>query len=451
MMDKTEQASQIYARALYPLRRGCALWVPEPNEDLPSEYREAGLQAGDVGVLRDEGCYDFAFNACRSSSDPVNQGGVPDGFQQLTWNGSKRTTPHYFPPGDLVLSAGAELRNLEIEASARLPGIPVGGGAGFRINFARDQGAVIFPPNGAHSVNSRNLAVSTKPIAGRMQFTAIIGKNRTSRHSPPNNNGKHNQALFIRGFRISFRRKLRAFLRGSTVEVTSTYESSWRDVLGKKGTHCPFGRGRSSSSGSGSPSLSLSTSGASAETSFACSASGSLEVLDEVGEASCVLDDSSDTSIEEDDFVPLLELYHPLDVINDYILRSVGDDVKVVITHDDDWVALLVEEDLEMPDDPVLIKRVQKLFDITVNDGCASLTPIQATITTSWDYRILLAYLLLGLITAYITLLYNAHASQHNDHYWRMRESDNVSGPVCLVPRKNDFVSLIRDFRCAVI
>ncbi|KAF9264964.1 hypothetical protein L218DRAFT_861607 [Marasmius fiardii PR-910] len=389
-MDKHTQASQLFSCALYTLRRGCALWIPEPNKALTSEYRQNGVQIGDIGILRADGSFDFVFNVCRSANDPINQYGVPNGFQPLLWNGAIRMTDGIFRPGEPVLSRGAEKRALGVEGSASLPGVPVGAGAGFSIKFSKDCGAVILPPNGAASVDCQNLAVfrnyagqhaaswyrfvnetlgmeiengaiyfvtgfdktdcwENAVLSNNMKermFEVIVntgglvgGNGRfhlsnstlleafTSRCSPPDN-VNHNQALFIRGFRISIPHRLKTFFSGSSVEVTSTYNSSWRDAFGKRNSDLPFSYGSSSSSGSGSSGASGSFPGTLSSTSPAAP------------------EHDSDTSMEEEDLVPSSELYHPLNLINDYILQSTVDrnDIEIVITHDEDWFALLTDE-----------------------------------------------------------------------------------------------------------
>ncbi|KAF9267679.1 hypothetical protein L218DRAFT_854942, partial [Marasmius fiardii PR-910] len=112
---------------------------PEPNHELAPEYRETGVEIGDVGVLRSDGIFDFVFNVCRSSEDSVNQGGVPNDFQPLIRNVSKRVIPNVFRPGQPVLSAGAGIEAIHQVCSTSRLGYP--------------------PPNGAASVDSRNLAV----------------------------------------------------------------------------------------------------------------------------------------------------------------------------------------------------------------------------------------------------------------------------------------------------
>ncbi|KAF9254829.1 hypothetical protein L218DRAFT_885447, partial [Marasmius fiardii PR-910] len=157
-------ASQLYAWELYTLGRGRALWIPEPNNELTPEYRQTGIRIGDVGILRSDGSFDFMFNVCCSADDEVNRlnYGVPDDFEQLQWNGRKRRTANIFPPGEVVLSRGAKKKTLDVESTASVPGMPAGGGAGFRISFSKDRGGLIFVPNGADSVDCQSLAVFRK-------------------------------------------------------------------------------------------------------------------------------------------------------------------------------------------------------------------------------------------------------------------------------------------------
>ncbi|KAF9260143.1 hypothetical protein L218DRAFT_873071 [Marasmius fiardii PR-910] len=125
---------------------GHALRVPEPNKELTAEYRQTGVRIGDVGILRDDGSFDFVFNVCCSANDPINQYGVPTDFQTLSWNGAKRRMSNIFRPGEPVLSRGAKKQALGVEGTASVP-------------FSKDQGAVIIPPNGVDSVDCQDLAV----------------------------------------------------------------------------------------------------------------------------------------------------------------------------------------------------------------------------------------------------------------------------------------------------
>src|ERR1700721_3817818 len=65
-------ASAIYVDCLLPLKEGYPLYHPDPHEGLPDSYRRIGICIGDVGILREDGIFDFLFNICRSSSSPDN-------------------------------------------------------------------------------------------------------------------------------------------------------------------------------------------------------------------------------------------------------------------------------------------------------------------------------------------------------------------------------------------
>jgi hypothetical protein len=83
------QASEVYARLLLPKKLGLPLWTPEPDDNLSDEYRKKGVSIGDVGIMKSDGDFDFLFNICVSSDDPVNHRGVPPGFEDM----SKLTPP----------------------------------------------------------------------------------------------------------------------------------------------------------------------------------------------------------------------------------------------------------------------------------------------------------------------------------------------------------------------
>ncbi|KAF9260127.1 hypothetical protein L218DRAFT_620663 [Marasmius fiardii PR-910] len=396
-MDKPIQAGQQFAWALYTLRRGCALWIPEPNKELTSQYRQNGVQIGDVGILKADGSFDFVFNVCCSANDPINQYGVPTDFQTLSWNGAKCRTDNIFRPGEPVLSRGAEKWVLGVEGTAPVLGIPVSGGAELSIRSAKSRGAVIFPVNGVDSVDCEDLAVFRNYVErhavswyrfinetlgmevenGAIYFitgfdktscweNAVFSNNMgernceviintgglpggdrfrlsdsslrvafSSRCSPPDN-VRHNQALFIRGFRISMPRKFKALFNRSGVEVTSTYEASLKNVPGKDGSHFPSNHGAPPSPGS---EVSTASSWSKISSSVISSSPSN-----EARSAYAWVD--GNTSQELGDFPPSPRLCHPLKVINDYILQTVKarHDVEVVITHDEDWIALVKGE-----------------------------------------------------------------------------------------------------------
>ena len=64
--------------------RGFPLWYPEPNNNLPTEYCEAGFRIGDVGVVAADGTFDVFFNICLPEDHLLHATyGVPEGFRQI--------------------------------------------------------------------------------------------------------------------------------------------------------------------------------------------------------------------------------------------------------------------------------------------------------------------------------------------------------------------------------
>ncbi|ESK87053.1 tkl tkl-ccin protein kinase [Moniliophthora roreri MCA 2997] len=419
---------QLYARLLFPLGHGYALWLPEPNAALPAAYVEEGIRIGDVGVVSDGG-FDFLFNICLSADHPINQScGTPDKFTPVVWSGQTFHAPSRFRPGVPVCSRTAQQRELGIEASASVPGSTLGAGAGIEVSFNKDSGAVLMPPNGASRINCSHRAAfreyARRHASDWYQFvngtlgreaengslylvtgfdksnaweTALFDSSCSSRSCSlifnsggvgdgrirlsqssihqssvrsrcSSDDSRGNQALFIRGFRISVRQGPHAWLRGG-VKVTSTYDSPWKDIGGrypysgsfpgepKSGGNSGLNVGSGSPSGGGGPKHSSTV---------------SLRTESERNHGGS---DTSDTSIEIEvlDFPPT-HSYHPLDVINELILWN-NPEANVVVTHDDLWVSLIDKEDMHMPDDQILVQRFQAKYSVSVKDGFAVLEP----------------------------------------------------------------------------
>lgn len=85
---------------------GHALWIPEPNETLPTECRIQGVTIGDVGMITAQGGFDVLFNACHSATHPINQGSVPDNFIPLILDEKDVIKePHRHAPGTVISSS----------------------------------------------------------------------------------------------------------------------------------------------------------------------------------------------------------------------------------------------------------------------------------------------------------------------------------------------------------
>jgi hypothetical protein len=81
----TRNDSEVYAQLLLPKRRGFPLWLPQPHNNLPTEYRKNGVNIGDVGIITSDGVFDFLFNICLPSGHAVNGNRVPDHFRPLEY------------------------------------------------------------------------------------------------------------------------------------------------------------------------------------------------------------------------------------------------------------------------------------------------------------------------------------------------------------------------------
>jgi hypothetical protein len=97
--------STTYTKLLLSKGHGLPLWIPEPDENLPSEYRENGVRVGDVGIVTPGGGFDVLFNACLPANHPINGNSVPADFVPfLLENGDVVKEPSRHYPGTLISS-----------------------------------------------------------------------------------------------------------------------------------------------------------------------------------------------------------------------------------------------------------------------------------------------------------------------------------------------------------
>ncbi|KAF9059608.1 hypothetical protein BDP27DRAFT_1192178, partial [Rhodocollybia butyracea] len=144
-----------------PLAHGYPLWVPEPDEALPSEYQDCGLSIGDVGIITPDGGFDFLFNTFLPADDPINQShGVPEGFEPLTcFPRDMRLNSHHHRPGIPITSLGTQSTNIQAHLSVDIPGVPgTSAGGGVEVIFSRSSGALLMLPDGAARADYQNIS-----------------------------------------------------------------------------------------------------------------------------------------------------------------------------------------------------------------------------------------------------------------------------------------------------
>jgi hypothetical protein len=105
--------SENYARCLFG-EHGYPLWVPKPNDNLSQAYRERGIGIGDVGLITGDGGFDFLFNICLPSDDPINLGRTPPDFRQILLDSPKHVfkDDERHPPGSHVGSLSVQKKSV---------------------------------------------------------------------------------------------------------------------------------------------------------------------------------------------------------------------------------------------------------------------------------------------------------------------------------------------------
>jgi hypothetical protein len=117
-MSKTP--SGVYTRQLTSKDHGYPLWIPEPNENLPVEYKLKGTSIGDLGVINSRGGFDFLFNITRPADDPVNINGVPQGFSPVVVKHKDISRiGNILPPGSFVGSSSFRKHSISAETSSQ--------------------------------------------------------------------------------------------------------------------------------------------------------------------------------------------------------------------------------------------------------------------------------------------------------------------------------------------
>ncbi|KAJ7107097.1 hypothetical protein C8R44DRAFT_744959 [Mycena epipterygia] len=142
--------SQTQSAPIMRKGRGFPLYDPQPQPNLPEEYRRRGISIGDVGSVTPEGIFDFYFNVYLPSDHPINENHVPDNFVQLPFYSGRDTIHQDHHPGEHCSTVSVR----EIGHGFLSGQFPA---QEFRFNCVGPSGAVLALPHGSHFEKLKNL------------------------------------------------------------------------------------------------------------------------------------------------------------------------------------------------------------------------------------------------------------------------------------------------------
>ncbi|KAF9479612.1 hypothetical protein BDN70DRAFT_834151 [Pholiota conissans] len=140
-----ESGNKIYERHLGLKRRGFPLWIPEPNRRLPLPYRRIGVNIGDVGIFTPSGVFSFLFNICLPAEHPINPSTLPEGFAPISIDSMDICESFGLKPESYLASKTIEKIH---DPSVR----------GLSFTTSAAEGAILTLPDGALSLDLENVS-----------------------------------------------------------------------------------------------------------------------------------------------------------------------------------------------------------------------------------------------------------------------------------------------------
>ncbi|KAJ7713031.1 hypothetical protein B0H14DRAFT_3017392 [Mycena olivaceomarginata] len=374
---ENRSALEIYWSQLIRQKRGYPLYVPQPQINLPAEYREHGVAIGDVGRVTPEGTFDFFFNIFLPSEHPIHANGTPEDFAPMAGYKPKDVHGLNHPPGSFVATHTVRkvnpvpppddfpAGNLHFSCDGpRGAVLALPDGSEFRtllnVNRIRNYAAEhaeswyqyshgtqgrevangdLYLVTGWEKARSWGMASYTSREEFKLTFKPTLGWSgppgernpaREKSHVSPSTNAPLNQTTFLHGLSISLGKGLWDKLFGTvTVEISSICDSR----IGGFHTTSPQGSLFSWAGGTRH--------------------AGAYE------------------DIASSDFPPTAMVFNPAKLINAYILHK-APQTTVVMSHDDDWCDILGDES-EIANLSVFFQRIDDRFTITEKDGATSL------------------------------------------------------------------------------
>ncbi|KAF8997784.1 hypothetical protein BDQ17DRAFT_845824 [Cyathus striatus] len=107
---RAPRSCEVYTEKMFPMKYGYPLWFPQPDHNLPLDYRLRGVSIGDIGAITPDGAFDFMFNIGLPPSHPINfPAHLPDDFAFFPSSNFRTRLQTLFNPG-----ADSKVSNLNI-------------------------------------------------------------------------------------------------------------------------------------------------------------------------------------------------------------------------------------------------------------------------------------------------------------------------------------------------
>jgi len=436
-----KRSNVLYEEHLMWKGRGYPLWIPSSNMNLPIPYRAKGVCIGDVGIITAYGGFDFLFNICLPSNDPINPEILPDGFVPIS------------PP--LLRTDVREFREFTAGSYLASSSVSKSGGDGTELTFesTASEGAILTMPDGAFHQELGNIARFRDYVAihaenwykyvngplgreaqngdvrlvigcdkstswgmatfsnvsqesnFRLQFRTLEERGRLPTRSTytwdhsgmaevrvgpdqgendelgaTNEQSLRNQCLFMRTLNTFLEDGVWKRLHPQRVVELQAQEKSQsgRDAFSIQdlnNTHGPT-EFRSSLRGTSQSGTAMRN-----RSPLITQQYESVESQDLNNDHTKQLPDGSRVTIEHSPTAP--NAMHPSTRMNEFLLRKIGEDIKMVITSDKDWQDIWSSDpDWELMGPNALISKILETKFIRLTNGVAYLEPIEHTEAT---------------------------------------------------------------------
>ncbi|KIJ98157.1 hypothetical protein K443DRAFT_680954 [Laccaria amethystina LaAM-08-1] len=357
--EERESPIARYQRHLLVERHGSPLWSPQPHRRLPLSYRQKGVSVGDVGVITPQGSFDFLFSICLPRGHPSNPEVLPVGFSLVNLLPTDVCELREHDSGSCFLTSSTEkLRGLTFKCNG-------------------PEGSILVMPNGAYHEDLLNI----------QDFKVIASQNAEEWYrfaiGTCGRDIKNGQLRLVTGcdktnswgiathsdLQAPVTLSLPANSRQAPVEYAWDYEGRVEAKAGPKLEESLDSAGNQEYPQN-------------VQNQCTFLRSFILTLAEDVWKTmlSTLTQDLSDNNnsgfnherrvtIRHDNFGSDSDMSttHPATVINQMLLSQYPN-AKVAISHDNDWCAVIREDETTIPDAPELFGRMRQTFSSHIDD-----------------------------------------------------------------------------------